>query len=339
MKRRNIKVLNGLIICSMITFFLLIHPCAINTSGKECVKDGKFTIERGVVESPVKSTDCADFVNLKTTTKYKGKTTTRYAYQQLNKKQKRLYNVFLRASNDFQKNGRKSLSGRSGKYAFRIYFPKDSYSYKETKKVVDSFRADFSEFYWIYQQSYYTNPVNNKTNSVILYIRKGYASSAIRKKILLKMQKNMNFYKSGIRKNMTTAKREKLIHDRLCKKVKYQYGTSSSNSHTIVGALVENRGVCETYARTFSVILTHVGVPNNYIEGYVVKGSSVSLHAWNQVKVNKKWYNVDVTWNSGSRRNTYYNLLDHSFKKDHIITGIYKHNGFKSKKCNGQKVQ
>ena len=52
--------------------------------------------------------------------------------------------------------------------------------------------------------------------------------------------------------------------------------------------LIEGRGVCNGYARTFKYLMDRLGVPVIFLES--------SDHAWNLVCVDGKWYQIDTTW-------------------------------------------
>ena len=57
--------------------------------------------------------------------------------------------------------------------------------------------------------------------------------------------------------------------------------------------------VCEGYARAFKVLCDRLGIPCVLTEGYAQTGLTAKkeLHMWNYVKLDGKWYAVDVTWN------------------------------------------
>ncbi len=66
----------------------------------------------------------------------------------------------------------------------------------------------------------------------------------------------------------------------------------SNESHTPYGLLLNQRAVCDGYADAFLILMRL-----NDIECITVTGNADGeSHAWNQVKVDGSWYNVDVTW-------------------------------------------
>ena len=59
----------------------------------------------------------------------------------------------------------------------------------------------------------------------------------------------------------------------------------------------ENVTVCEGYARCYKILMNKAGVETQYVSGgYYDENDKYHGHAWNIVKIDGKWYHVDVTW-------------------------------------------
>ena len=84
----------------------------------------------------------------------------------------------------------------------------------------------------------------------------------------------------------------KKIHDFVCNTIQYDYINVSNTDYkyqfTTYGALFNGRAVCQGYATLFYRLCREVGIP--------VRVITSSNHAWNIVKVNDKYYNIDCTW-------------------------------------------
>ena len=80
-----------------------------------------------------------------------------------------------------------------------------------------------------------------------------------------------------------------------------------ANSFTPYGILVENLGVCESYAESFLLLAKEAG-----LEAIIVTGTLDGVnHEWNRVKLEDSWYTLDVTNNdSETVPNGYFNLSD-----------------------------
>ena len=96
-----------------------------------------------------------------------------------------------------------------------------------------------------------------------------------------------------------------------------------AEAHSIIGALLNHKCVCEGFAKAFKYLCDKIG-----LECWVVcgKGSSAiksGPHAWNIVKINGYYHHVDVTWDNQYSDSSnipnygYMNLSDEEMAKDH----------------------
>jgi transglutaminase/protease-like cytokinesis protein 3 len=81
----------------------------------------------------------------------------------------------------------------------------------------------------------------------------------------------------------------KAIHDFIINSVSYDTTLKGNSAYD---ALVNHSAVCEGYAMAAYRMFTEAGLEAKIISGY---GNGVP-HAWNIVKVDGKWYNIDLTW-------------------------------------------
>lgn len=112
-----------------------------------------------------------------------------------------------------------------------------------------------------------------------------------------------------ITENMSDYEKEVAINQYLCDNAEYntqimdyinEDGTISqeaveefANSFTPYGVLVENLGVCESYAEAFQLVAREAG-----LESIIVTGTLDGInHEWNRVLLDDKWYTLDVTNN------------------------------------------
>lgn len=87
------------------------------------------------------------------------------------------------------------------------------------------------------------------------------------------------------------------VHDYLASNIRYAkdwYDADTLDQHpsvyTIYGALVEGKAVCNGYADTYAYILRNCyGIECCYVS------SEAANHGWNVIRLNGKWYHVDVT--------------------------------------------
>lgn len=143
-------------------------------------------------------------------------------------------------------------------------------------------------------------------------------------------------------KNKSDYEKVKLVHDWLIDNLEYDTSYSFENIHNVYGAFYDKKVVCEAYARTFKYILDGVGVENVLVSGEATNSSgSTESHAWNYVKVDNKWYAVDVTWDDpvieGNGKLTkkvkymYFLKGSNMFFKNHKEDGVLSKNSIKFK--------
>jgi len=63
------------------------------------------------------------------------------------------------------------------------------------------------------------------------------------------------------------------------------------NASSLVG-LITGKSICQGYAEILRNVLSCVNLESKVIQGEGANGP----HAWNQVKIGDKWYNVDITY-------------------------------------------
>ncbi len=88
------------------------------------------------------------------------------------------------------------------------------------------------------------------------------------------------------------------VHDYLINNTRYD-STIADISHTPYGLLANKTAVCDGYAKSFMIFMLVNNVECNTIAGYANED-----HAWNQVRIDGEWYNVDVTWDDPVTRDT-----------------------------------
>lgn len=121
------------------------------------------------------------------------------------------------------------------------------------------------------------------------------------------------------------------VHDWLTMHVQYdrdevEKDVYKQRNHSIIGALIERRAVCEGISFAYQYILNRLGIDCMTVSGKVLKFEGKyykNHHAWNIISLNGKNYHVDVTWNNpieinGVKHPTYgYFCLPSSLFQDH----------------------
>ena len=124
----------------------------------------------------------------------------------------------------------------------------------------------------------------------------------------------------------------KIFHDYLCETVVY---VESTNSHNIIGPLLEGKSVCEGYAKAFKIFCELLEIPSAMVIGVGHTSVGSEAHAWNAVRMEDgNWYAVDVTWDDqesgiyydfflvgGETVPTYFNKIP--FNQSHVANGDF----------------
>ena len=120
--------------------------------------------------------------------------------------------------------------------------------------------------------------------------------------------------------------KEIAVHNTICKNIKY-FDSGLGSDHECVGPLVFRSGVCDGISKAAKVMFDLLGVEN-----YLVRGETNSVfsdfmhenHMWNIVKVNNKYYHLDITFDLSLMqhdiiRYDYFNLSNNQISKDHAL--------------------
>lgn len=119
--------------------------------------------------------------------------------------------------------------------------------------------------------------------------------------------------------------KELKLHDILGKNVKY-YEYENINdiphyAHTIYGAFVQKKAVCDGLSKSMQILLDKVDIESIILTGTLNNES----HAWNMVKLNDEWYNLDITSDKSIKDyndvviHSYFNITTDKIKQSHTI--------------------
>lgn len=269
----------------LLFFSLFALPCNVEAKSKALVSSKEFyvsnsslipeqsTAASGIISNPILGSSTSGTIS----NSYSGSSSTKQV------------NTVYKAMKGFKK----SVNVKSTKlYANNVYntlykaFIKDSYV--QDAIYTYSYRYTYNKYTGRVYTIYLTYNASKKT------LTKRYNSL---KKAVTTAK---NFIGTGL------SKTEVLVaaHDYLIKRCTYDlpyskkletYKNSSSftpnyNKHSAYGVLCLKSGVCSGYAYAYRLILAAYGIDCKFVE------SASMNHAWNLVKLNGKWYHVDVTW-------------------------------------------
>lgn len=112
---------------------------------------------------------------------------------------------------------------------------------------------------------------------------------------------------------------ELAVHDVLSGKVAYD-GTDKESSHSLVGPMAMKKGVCDGISKAAAFLLNCYGVECSVVSGKERKTGDP--HAWNVVRIERRWYNTDVTFDlqkgAGTPIRFFLNMDDEMASRTHI---------------------
>mgnify|MGYP002855725367 CR=1 FL=1 len=192
----------------------------------------------------------------------------------------------------------------------RIYIPVKRKNLNKTyaqkiSKISNKILTDHSDLYYVNIVGYrWTSTPYDR-----MWIRVNYASKKKVKKVNKQVKKIIRLMNKDIGKSAGKYEKALYLHDYLCSHCEYDYkilylsssavvtpGKCRNDTFTPYGALVKKKAVCSGYARAYGMLCQKVGIPSKYV------ASQSMNHAWNLVKLNKKWYHTDVTYDSCGRQ-------------------------------------
>ncbi len=203
-------------------------------------------------------------------------------------------------------------------YKIEIDISEDWYAVTpaELKTVIDVYTRDYTGHFWFNKRYGYSGYLNSENTEIItkiyMYCYADREGTALAKQ---KYDSAADKLIAGITSEMPEFERELILHDRLADHIAYEDG---DRVHDAYGALINGKAVCEGYTKAFQYLLQKVG-----IQSFMATGTgNGDLHAWNIVRIDGKYYNVDLTWDDQKSDiiYTYFNITDEEIKSlSHIL--------------------
>ncbi len=127
----------------------------------------------------------------------------------------------------------------------------------------------------------------------------------------------------GILPGMTDAEKVLVVNDYMC--INYEYDTTyvADGAYELYGVMINKTGVCDSYSKAFLYVMNRLGIECKRMTSDKMKTS----HAWNCVKIDGKWYHVDVTWNDPINDNIGLVSHDYLLVSDYNINENYSASG------------
>ncbi len=186
-----------------------------------------------------------------------------------------------------------------------------------TDKVLTVYKHVFfqePEIFWFYATNEQFKTAGDTMSKVALQYRYQKDESAAMKE---KIDATLDKIEATFPENANDVDKVIAIHDYIIEHT--AFSKDDVYAKNAYGALVGGYSQCEGYAKALALACNHFGIENVRITGDKWDGNS---HAWSKVKIDGKWYNVDVTWDDPESSNGE-QLLRHNylFVPDEAING------------------
>lgn len=117
---------------------------------------------------------------------------------------------------------------------------------------------------------------------------------------------------SIINKQMSDLDKVTAINDYIINRYEYDYTIKSTSAYS---ALTTSVTVCQGYAMTAYKMLNYAAIDNR-----IVVGTCNEIpHSWNIVKIDGKWYQLDITNNDSINKDKYFLVNDKFLEKNKYI--------------------
>ena len=231
----------------------------------------------------------------------------RHLYEQLDDTAKKIYDK-LYESRENMKTGTYRIDFGNEFQILLSQADGESKLKKEYQSAIETLIYENPEIFYLNATSMYINiekviKITSTKYNVYIdngskpnYLAEGFNSKEDIDTYQTKIEKVRDYIVKNL-KDKNDYEKIKLTHNYLRDTINYESTISKNNIYDIYGALVLRECVCEGYAKAFQYIMNEVGIDNVIVIGTGTNSmGKTENHAWNYVKLDKKWYAVDVTW-------------------------------------------
>ena len=129
----------------------------------------------------------------------------------------------------------------------------------------------------------------------------------IKDRSYLKKAKATEKILKGIKVDGSPEEKARMLHNYILERTSYDYDDKEPYNGYAYGVAIKGKAVCQGYAMAYKYLCENNGLKCNMIVQKI--GKDKELHAWNVVKINDKWYNVDCTWDDSNGSKYQYFLV------------------------------
>lgn len=127
----------------------------------------------------------------------------------------------------------------------------------------------------------------------------------------IKILEQLESLESGMNAKWSDIQKVIYIYDKLRNNIMYdpKYERKYSSEIRSLRGLMSRETVCAGYAMIFKECMDRLGITCDYVEGYI-HANKEGGHAWNIIKLNGKFYPIDLTWDNENFRRGHHNSFE-----------------------------
>lgn len=220
---------------------------------------------------------------------------TRYYYNQLNDKEKRFYDYLDAMCSSFLNESKDCQEYQNKYYTDLVLVP--GLNQEDMWKVVRIFYYSNPQYYFLNLGNVISGLYLGNTYACLEVYEK-FASGTERKKATDVIEKTVKDWYAKINLNASEVEKEKQIHDIIVSKTQYIAGAFDQS---IYSTFVQGQTVCAGYAQAFQLLCNGAGIDCAMVTSTYIQNNESTGHAWNKVRINDSWYEVDCTWDDTIR--------------------------------------
>ena len=187
----------------------------------------------------------------------------------------------------------KTVSSSLIYYAEEVTFEDNGITQDEALTVWNAYTIDHPLYYW------YSKQVTSNAQFITICVDEDYATAAARREYNDAIYATVKECVESLEGETEIYEITAIFTELILGDAEYAYvpGTETPSNedwaHNIIGVMLMEEGVCESYAKAFQLLLNFCDVESVFVGGTANGGA----HAWNMVKLdNGKWYLYDLTW-------------------------------------------